>query len=475
MGTAASARRTLVFVVDADADLRALVEAWLVPQGYQVRGLPDGEACLKALPSALPSVVLLGLDPPGLGGAATLARIRAHYRHLPVIVLAADRSVETVVDLLHQGARDFLPKPIDEGTLLASVASAVENFELAQRVAVLEREHQAHGFPGLLGTSAAMRQVVRQIEQAASADHTVFVHGEPGSGKELVARAIHEHSARRGRPFMALDCAALPEALQESELFGQEQGSVTSATQRRRGRFEEVDGGTLFLAEVGALTAGAQVRLLRVLQERAVQPVGSSQDAPVDFRLVTATHRDLLDEVKQGRFREDLAVRLLVFEIELPALRAREGDVPTLVEHFLQKHGPRLGRPVPTVAPDAMACLVCHPWPGNVRELENAVQRALVSCDGHELRVSDLPAQVVAVEGSPVPPPSAPAPAPLVLVPPVAGAPPVEFETLTLEQVERELIRRALIRHQGNRSAVAQALGIGRTTLYRKLHEYGFG
>ncbi len=206
-----------------------------------------------------------------------------------------------------------------------------------------------------------------------------------------------------------------------------------------------------------------------------MQRVGSTQEVPVDFRLVAATQRDLADEVKQGRFREDLSLRIRVFELELPALRAREGDVPALVEHFLQKHGPRLGRPVPTVAPDAMACLVRHPWPGNVRELENAVQRALVSCDGHELRVSDLPDTVVAGQAPQVPPPSAPAPAPLVLVPPVSGEPPVEFETLTLEQVERELIRRALVRHQGNRSAVAQALGIGRTTLYRKLHEYGFG
>jgi DNA-binding NtrC family response regulator len=323
-----------------------------------------------------------------------------------------------------------------------------------------------------------MREVARQIERVASTDVTVLIHGESGTGKELVARAIHEHSGRRTQQFLALNCAALPETLQEAELFGYEKGAFTGAAARRLGRFEQVAGGTLFLDEVAELSAGAQSKLLRVLQERVVQRVGGNDEVPVDFRLVTATHRDLADEVKKGRFREDLYFRIVVFELELPPLRLREGDVRVLTRHFIEKHGPRLINAAPDLDPEALAVMMRHAWPGNVRELENTLQRAMVSCDRSIIRKGDLPPRLVG-EGehgaSPTPPPGAinTALGGGAAAPSGNGLSALKDSAVTLEQAERQLILTALERCNGNRSMVSQQLGIGRTTLYRKLKEYG--
>jgi sigma-54 specific flagellar transcriptional regulator A len=280
---------------------------------------------------------------------------------------------------------------------------------------------------------------------------------------------------------VALNCAALPENLQESELFGHEKGAFTGAVARKPGRFELVDGGTLFLDEVAELSPGAQAKLLRVLQERTVQRVGGTQDVAVDFRLLTATHTDLSERVRQGRFREDLYYRIVVFELDLPPLRERDGDLGLLVEHFLEKHGPRLINALPFVSAEAMAVLTRYRWPGNVRELENVVQRAVVSCDRQTIKVTDLPARLTQPSPAEGPPISAPAPSARAAVQapppvPVPAPPPVSSPSLaavTLEAAERLSIVRALEACNGNRSLSAQRLGIGRTTLYRKLKEYG--
>ncbi|HEY0881669.1 MAG TPA: sigma-54 dependent transcriptional regulator, partial [Archangium sp.] len=272
-----STRRGLLFLVDDDPALTALVAELLRHDGWAVSCFDRGEACLQALQEATPSCVLLDLQMPGLTGQATLQRIAALYRHLPVIVLTADREVSTVVELLRLGAYDFLAKPVVPAKLLTAVSRAAEKYQLSVRVAQLERQHESRGFPGLVGSSAPMQHLVRQIERVASTDVTVHVHGESGTGKELVARAIHENSGRRGKPFVAINCGALTESLQESELFGHEKGAFTGAVARKAGHFEAVQGGTLFLDEVAELSPSAQARLLRVLQERVVQRVGGSE------------------------------------------------------------------------------------------------------------------------------------------------------------------------------------------------------
>ncbi len=469
-----STQRGLIFLVDDDPHLSALVAELLRAEGWAVSCFERGEDCLAALQEANPSCVLLDLQMPGLGGEKTLERITLLYRHLPVIVLTMEREVERVVNILRRGAYDFLTKPVEPAKLFTSVANGVEKYALAVRVAQLEREHESKGFPGLIGTSPRMQALVRQIERVAATDVTVHIHGESGTGKELVARAIHENSGRRERPFVTLNCAALPEGLQESELFGHEKGAFTGAVARKLGRFEAVDGGTLFLDEVAELSPGAQAALLRVLQERTVQRVGGLQEVAVDFRLLTATHRDLAEAVRKGSFRDDLFFRIVVYELETPPLRERPGDPLTLAEHFVATHGPRLINKRPRFAADALASLDRYAWPGNVRELENAVQRALVACDGVEITLEDLPRRTTP------PPPETPLESPASVPRPRLSAPrgPAPTPTprapaQTLEQNERLLIIAALERCRGNRSLAAQQLGIGRTTLYRKLREYG--
>jgi two-component system, NtrC family, response regulator HydG len=470
-------RRGLLFVVDDDPALSALVAELLRAEGYGVSVFESGEQVLQALTEAAPSAVLLDLNMPGIGGEATLERIVTLYRHLPVLVLTAERDPERVVAVIRLGAYDFLPKPIDRAKLLTCVHNAVEKHRLVQQVAELVRTHESRGFPGMVGDSPQMRALAGQIERVAASDVTVHLHGESGTGKELVARAIHDASGRLARPFVALNCAALPEGLQESELFGHEKGAFTGAAARKPGRFEQVAGGTLFLDEVAELSLSAQAKLLRVLQERVVQRVGGTQEVPVDFRLITATHRDLDDEVARRRFREDLYYRMVVFELELPPLRDRSGDVPLLTQHFLEKHGPRLVGTLPLVSREALLALSRYRWPGNVRELENTVQRALVSCDRECIQLGDLPPRVsqTATEGPAVElvasAGSAPAPVPPAPSPSAGSSP--SAAAITLEAAERLQIIRALEACKGNRSLAAQRLAIGRTTLYRKLKEYG--
>lgn len=461
-----------MFVVDDDDDMRALLARWLAKAGFVVESFDSGEACLAALGHKLPAAVLLDLNMPGIGGTQTLTRIKTHNRFLPVIVLTVEREVETVVSTMQSGAYDFLVKPLGESKLLTTVRNAVEQHRMALRLAQLEREVSGESVGGLVGQSHAMRELAGQIERLAASDISVCVHGESGTGKELVAKAIHDNSGRRDKPFVAINCAAVPESLQESELFGHERGSFTGAANRHVGKFEQANGGTVFLDEVAELSPVLQSKLLRVLQERKVSRVGSTQEIPVDFRLIAATHRRLSDEVRAGRFREDLYFRIVVFELEVPALRDRDSDVKLLTEHFLRKFGPRLRSRTPTITPEAMELLARHPFRGNVRELENAIQRAVVSCDGDTIRPADLPPAVRNGDGEPVPTLSvAPDPVLAVVTPEPERSSSGSMQSLA--DLERQAIETALVQARGNRSLVAQRLGIGRTTLYRKLKEYG--
>lgn len=483
----------VIFHVDDDPHLSALVSELLGAEGWSVVNFRDAESALQAMQASMPACVLLDLNLPGMGGEAALERVTQLFRHVPVVVLTMDRDIDRVVQILKKGAYDFLPKPVEPAKLLMTVTNAVEKHHLSARVAQLERLHEARGFPGLIGASAPMVALSRQLERVAATDVTVHVHGESGTGKELVARAIHEHSGRAKKPFVALNCAALSESLQESELFGYEKGAFTGAVTRKEGRFEAVAGGTLFLDEVAELSLSAQAKLLRVLQEHKVVRVGGVHELDVDFRLLTATHRDLAEAVRKGTFREDLYFRIVVYELDVPPLRERGADVYTLAAHFVALHGPRLIGRQPSLAPEALYALAQHTWPGNVRELENAMQRALVSCDGTTILPVDLPRRAIPPRpssplGEPSPPVPAPAPlpAPAELPSPMPApvawpqeprpsvpSPALPPPPQTLSEVERSNIIAALDRCGGNRSLASQQLGIGRTTLYRKLREFG--
>ena len=468
----------VVMVVEDDPDQLALVSRWLSSEGFDVEEFRDAETALATLSTVLPEVVCLDVNLPGLGGLEALARMRAHNPRLPVVMLTVDREVNSVVTAIQAGAYDYLPKPLDRTKLVTTIRNAVERYQMALRLTHLEREAEGKGYGALLGRSPLMQELFRQLDCIAPSDVTVLVHGESGSGKELVARALHEASGRRRGRLVGFNCAAVPESLEESELFGHEKGAFTGAVAQRKGCFEEANGGTLFLDEVAELSPTLQAKLLRVLQERTFRRVGGSTDIRSDFRVVAASHRDLAAEVTKGRFREDLFFRLAVFELEVPPLRARGDDALVLAERFLAD----AARPL-TLSPEARQVLVAYRWPGNVRELQNAIQRAAVVCTGDVVRVQDLPRRVQGLaepEARPGPTASARAAEAPNVAPNVApdGAP-AEAEDPrppgdgSLRSMERAMLEQALLRTGGNVAEVVRQLGIGRTTVYRKLKKYG--
>ncbi len=451
----------LIYVVDDDANLRLIVERWLRQEGYDVSAFRDGAECLASLIQEAPDAVCLDLNMPGLSGLETLRKIHEHHPLLPVIVLTADGSAATAVKAMKLGAHDYLTKPLGQTKLLTTIKNAIEHGRLSMRVSQLEREVEGRGFPGIVGDSPAMKTVFRQLDRLAVSDVSVIIHGESGTGKELVARAIHESSSRRRGRFVAVNSAAIPESLIESELFGHEKGSFTGAATRRIGRFEEADHGTLFLDEIGELAPNVQAKLLRVLQERNFQRLGGSALIQSDFRLIAATHRNLAEEVKAGRFREDLFFRLAVFELELPPLRKRMQDIPSLAQAFIrqgqEKIGGRAGGRIAGVSPAALSVLLRYPWPGNVRELQNVIQRAMVVANGDEIEAEDLPDRLRADLAGPVADPPDPIP---------------DDSGTTLEDSSRRLLVAAMVKHEGNASAAMRELKIGRTRFYRMLRKF---
>jgi DNA-binding NtrC family response regulator len=465
-------RQDSIMLVDDDPDLCVLVGHWLEEEGYRVEVFPDGESCLAGLARLLPDCICLDLQLPGLSGLETLERVKAHHPRLPVVVLTADSNVETVVSTVQAGAHDYLVKPIDRPKLLTTLNNAIEHHRLSMRLAELEREVEGSGYAGLVGRSPAMKALFRQMDRVASSDITVLIRGESGTGKELVARALHENSGRRDGTFVPVNCAAIPETLEESEFFGHEKGSFTGATGRRTGHIEQAHRGTLFLDEIGELSMGLQAKLLRVLQERRFQRVGGSNELSSDFRLIAATHRDLEAEVRAGRFREDLFFRVAVFELDLPPLRDRDDDVQILADRFLDDFARREDGDRPELTEETRRVLRAYLWPGNVRELQNAMDRARLVAREGRVRPRDLPRRIVGVDAAPRLEPEDAA---------VAGngasadgvetaaAEPVK----SLEEIERDAIAEALERTGGNLSEVVRQLGIGRTTLYRKLKKYG--
>jgi DNA-binding NtrC family response regulator len=450
---------------------------WLDRAGHTVRTVDGSASCLDALAKGEPDLLVVGLERPDLVNEHWLSEVRGQYGRVAVLVVTNAGAAEPVADALPAlGANDYLIAPLEEISFIAAAQHVLEVQRLNYQVASLQREVRGQGFSGIVGQSAAMKQLFRQIERVAPADITVLVHGESGSGKELIARAIHERSPRHRRTLVAVNCAAIPDTLQESELFGHEKGAFTGATDRRTGRFEQADGGTLFFDEVAELSRGAQAKLLRVLQEQCFTRVGGTDEISVDVRVVAATHRRLADEVAAGRFREDLYYRLAVMELEVPPLRAREGDVGLLAHMFLEEFDAALGQAdARAFELEALHALDRYAWPGNVRELRNAIHRASVLAASDLVRLSDLPpvlqaGEAAALEHPPVPnPPEAPVGEPVAHTPPPLIIP----GGMTLDDLERLAVAQALHRNADNISATARELGIGRSALYRKMDAYG--
>ena len=465
-----------VLIVDDDPTQRRLIGAVLEREGFAVAQADGGEAALDRIASGLkPDAVILDLMMPHTPGLEVLKSLRVQGFNAPVIVLTATGGVETVVQAMQAGAQDFFVKPASPERIIVSIRNVLQMGQLTAEVDRLSK--RAGGkttFDDLVGQSGAMAQVRAFGRRAAKSSIPVLILGESGVGKELIARAVHGESERAGKPFVAVNCGAIPENLVESILFGHEKGSFTGAHDKHAGKFLEASGGTLFLDEVGELPLDMQVKLLRALQEGEIDPVGSKRPVKVDVRIVSATNRDLAGQVAAGRFREDLFYRLNVFPIEAPALRERREDVPALVEAFVRRFNVEENKRVAGASAATLDLLTAFAWPGNVRQLENAVYRAVVLSDDPHLQPHDFPS----ISGLSAPAPAAVATAPLAAVAIVAPGQPVPVlnekgHLRTLEEIERDLIQLAIETYAGRMTEVARRLGIGRSTLYRKVREQG--
>ena len=435
-----------ILVVDDDISHCTILQALLRGWGYRVALAYNGVQALEQVRQTVFDLVLCDIRMAEMDGIETLKEIKTWNPSIPVLIMTAYSSVDTAVEALKSGALDYLIKPLDFDKLQQTLSEALAHTRLSE--STVAGSPPAAQF-GMVGDSPAMRALLNNIALVAPSDATVLIHGESGTGKELVARALHASSARSRRPLVILNCAALNESLLESELFGHEKGAFTGADKRREGRFVEADGGTLFLDEIGDISPLMQVRLLRAIQEREVQRVGSNQTLSVDVRLIAATHRDLAEEVSAGRFRQDLYYRLNVVTIDMPPLRQRKEDIPQLARYFLQRYAERNRKAVQGFTPQAMDLLIRYAWPGNIRELENAVERAVVLLTGEYISERELP---LAIAGTSV-----------------ADAPHGEDSIQPLVEVEKEAILVALEKTGGNKTEAARQLGITRKTLLAKL------
>jgi len=485
---------TRILVVDDDPVQRRLVEAMLTRFGYAPETLESGEAALKKLESdegAGIACVILDLVMPDLDGLGVLNRMKERGIKVPAIVLTAQGSIDTVVSAMRAGAVDFCVKPVGLERMQISVRNALAQAALAGEVQRMNRAVEGRvAFEDFATASARMQATLKLAQKAAASEIPVLLEGESGVGKELLARAIRAGGARADKPFVAVNCGAIPQNLVESILFGHERGAFTGASERQVGKFVEADGGTLFLDEIGELPLDAQVKLLRALQEGEIDPVGSRRPVKVDFRLVSATNRNLLELVKEGRFREDLFYRLHIFPIMVPPLRERIEDIPGLVRRFVTRFAAEEGKQVRAVSAEAIALLMAYKWPGNVRQLENAVFRAVVLAEGGEIGPAEFPQIAAHVPGFEnfVIPLAAPAAAPAetaasAVVFDAPATSPIGPDALELlgddrhvkpmEELEASAIRFAISHYRGRMTEVSRRLGIGRSTLYRKLKDLG--
>ncbi|HEX4959690.1 MAG TPA: sigma-54 dependent transcriptional regulator [Thermoanaerobaculia bacterium] len=452
-----------ILIVDDEAPIRRILSVLLQERRHRVTGAGSGEEALAVLAEARPDLVLLDLKLPGMDGLETLSKLRAIQPQLHVVMMTAHGTISSAVEAMRRGAFDYVTKPFDNDELLMIADRALAAQRLSAEVESLREDLESrYGFNEIVGVSREIQEVFRMMAKVVRVDVTVLVTGESGTGKELVARALHRRSARAEGPFVAVNCSAIPQTLVESEFFGHEKGAFTDARESRPGKFEQADGGTLFLDEVGDLALDAQAKLLRALQERQIQRIGSRAPRAVDVRVVAATNKDLEKESRESRFREDLYWRLNVVHVRLPALRERRADLPILIDHFVDRFNRELGLAVNAMAPEVRQLLCDYAWPGNVRELENTICRAMILCEGDTLTLSDLPGRVRGEPGE-------------------GGAPRSDLSRLSLadavaeaaERLEKVMILSRLAEHRGSRTATAESLGISRKTLFNKMRQYG--
>ncbi len=444
-----------IVVVDDELAILESLSRIFAREGYRVRVTDDGEEALGWLREEHVDVILADIMMPKMNGLTLLRAVKAYAPAVEVIMMTAFGTVENAVECMREGSYDFITKPLKRAIVVRCVERALERRALLRENRVLREAIGAPEAHELIGRSQAMRHVLELVAQAAPSTATLLLLGESGTGKELLARHAHALSPRRDGPFVAVNCAALPEGLLESELFGHERGAFSGAIVRHEGRFERAHGGTLLLDEIGETSPAVQVRLLRVLQEGEIERVGGHEVIAVDVRVIAATNRPLAEDVRAGHFREDLFYRLNVIGVEVPPLRERHGDVALLAQHFLEVFAAKNQKPVRGLSQAAQAALDAYAWPGNVRELENTMERAVVLCRSELIGVLDLPEVVAGAEAAPRP---------------MTDGLFVPFGT-PLEELERRLIRETLQRCHGDKKAAAKLLGIASRTIYRKLGE----
>ncbi len=447
-------KREKILLIDDDASLRRVVEFSLAEAGYRIQSTASGEEGLALFEKEPVDAVVTDITMPGMSGMDVLRRVQERVPGLPVIIITAYGTIESAVEAMKQGAYDYITKPFnrDELRLILERALKLRRLE-KENLRLREEVIGKYRFEGIIGGSEKFQEALDLAGRVAGSDASVLITGESGTGKELIARAIHYAGRRADGPFVAVNCAAIPEHLIESELFGHVKGSFTGAVKDKEGKFELADGGTIFLDEIGDLRIDLQAKILRALQERTVDRVGGAKPVPVDVRVLAATNRDLEREVKEGRFREDLYYRLSVINLQVPPLRERRDDIPLLVQHFLRKYNREADV---SLSPDALTALSSYGWPGNVRELENVIERASVLKRGVEIGVPDLPDKIAARQGGV---------GNIILNLPDDG--------ISLEELEKNLIVKALEKHKGNQTRAAEYLRITRPTLIYRMEKYG--
>ena len=441
-----------VLVVDDEADALSALAELLEEDGFVTETAPDGQAALDKLESFDPDVVLTDLKMPRLGGVGLIEQGRPRAPHAAFVVMTAFGSIDSAVEALRRGAENYLTKPLDLDAVCALVTRACEKAQLSREASELrKRVAERFDMGCILGEHPSMQRMMKIIAQVAPSRATVLISGESGTGKELIAAAIHQNSPRANAPFVRLNCAALAESLLESELFGHERGAFTGALTRREGRFKQAHGGTLFLDEVSEIPLTIQVKLLRFLQEKTFERVGGNETLTVDVRIVAASNRDLRERMQDGSFREDLYYRLNVVQVDVPPLRARKSDIPLLAHAFLRRLAAENGREVKGFTPEAMSCLLAYPWPGNVRELENAIERAVVLCEGEQIEAEALPGFGTELQGH----------LPLLL------------PGVSLAELERLAILQTLESVDGSTAKAAELLGTSQRKIQYRLKEWG--
>ena len=446
-----------ILVLSGDSPATTLQVTALQRKGFQVRHRTTMKGLLADLSDKRADAVLVEFDFEGTSGLSIVAQLKEHSPELPVLLVDDVGTVENAVSSMRSGAFDYLVRPLRVDVLALALSRAVQHRRLRREVRRLRKVVSPDSVGGIIGTSPPIRQLHDMIRRVADSDVSVLVTGETGTGKEMVARALHAESSRAGGSFVPINCAAMPESLLESELFGHTRGAFTDARNARAGLFVQASGGTIFLDEIGDMPRSLQPKLLRALQDRVVRPVGGDREQPFDARILAATNQDLEALVDGGTFRRDLYYRINVIQVELPPLRARGGDIMLLAETFLLRAATRAGKAVRSIAPEAARRLMEYRWPGNVRELQNCMERAVALAQGQAIELGDLPSTLLRPAGA--------------LVAASAGAGPVAMDTLAV--VEERHIRQVLAAVKGNKSLAARVLGVDRKTLYRKLQRYG--